>query len=326
LSFVHNFNEHIWQVKMPLPYTALPWVNAYVVRGRDGFDIVDPGLHTQQTEAIWETVITDLGFRWEHIRSIVLTHHHPDHYGCAGWLQQRTHAPVKLSYQTWMQADHLWGEYATQTSDDILSLFITHGLPHSMHNEMWMHLESFVERVSPHPTHWLSIEDREVIQLGDEDYIALHTPGHAAGHLSFYQQETQRLFCGDHVLPGITPNVSLLPFGDPNPLATYLMSLQDVSQLTVEQALPGHREPFKNYNERIGSIQRHHKTRLALIEQRLSKPITAYELCCSLFGDRLSMHQLRFALSETLAHVIYLLEQGTIHIEGEGQIQFVKKL
>ncbi len=43
------------------------------------------------------------------------------------------------------------------------------------------------------------IEDGESVQLGDHEYVALHTPGHKDDHLCFYSEEAGVLFAGDLV-------------------------------------------------------------------------------------------------------------------------------
>ena len=44
-----------------------------------------------------------------------------------------------------------------------------------------------------------AIADEETVQLGDHDYVALHTPGHKNDHLCFYSEEASVLFAGDLV-------------------------------------------------------------------------------------------------------------------------------
>ena len=44
-----------------------------------------------------------------------------------------------------------------------------------------------------------AIADEETVQLGDHDYVALHTPGHKNDHLCFYSAEAGVLFAGDLV-------------------------------------------------------------------------------------------------------------------------------
>ncbi len=167
--------------------------------------------------------------------------------------------------------------------------------------------------VSPQPQVTLLREGP--VRLGDRVYEAIETPGHAAGHLVFYDAEAEVIFCGDHVLPQISPNVSFLPQVEENPLGAYLSSLQEIGRLPVKMAYPGHREPWQGFGARAEELVRHHHERLALMEGQLSAPLSAYEVCRATFGDRLSIHQMRFALSETIAHLILL--------EAEGRIQQV---
>ncbi|WP_137288456.1 MBL fold metallo-hydrolase [Natronorubrum halophilum] len=44
-----------------------------------------------------------------------------------------------------------------------------------------------------------AIEDEETVQLGDHEYVALHTPGHKNDHLCFYSADAGVLFAGDLV-------------------------------------------------------------------------------------------------------------------------------
>ncbi|WP_309122792.1 MBL fold metallo-hydrolase, partial [Paenibacillus sp.] len=144
--------DGIWQVKVPLPF-PLQWVNAYVVVSADGFvDVIDPGIHTEEAECRWAEAAETIPFAWNDVRSIVLTHHHPDHYGLAGWMQAKSGAPVKLSARALGQARRLWGpEETAGTAADTLALFARHGYPEAEAPAMQAHLDSFVALVSPQP-------------------------------------------------------------------------------------------------------------------------------------------------------------------------------
>jgi hypothetical protein len=55
----------------------------------------------------------------------------------------------------------------------------------------------------------------------------------------------------------------------------------------------------------------------------LAEPATAYALCLRVFGTRLTIHQLRFALAETLAHLVYLREAGRVsETERDGLLYY----
>jgi len=313
----------IVQVKVPLPF-PLRWVNSYLIPGRIGWTLIDPGLRTEAAEAVWDAALAELGIVCSQIERIVLTHHHPDHYGLTGWFQQRSGAPVLLSRTGLEQARRLWGAGQPMTAQ-LLALFREHGLPPELCEPMREHMDGFVPSVSPQPNVTV-LEAGDPVLLGDEAYVPILTPGHAAGHLCFYRAETGVLFCGDHVLPQISPNVSYLPGGiDENPLASYLRSLREIGALEVRIAFPGHREPFPHVAQRARELIGHHEERLEGMRRLLDQPKTAYEVCRLTFGDRLSLHQLRFALSETIAHLIWLRDAGQAEQVYDGDVVYYKQ-
>src|SRR3990170_48919 len=74
----------------------------------------------------------------------------------------------------------------------------------------------------------VEVEGGEVIG-GSLRLEVVWTPGHSPGHICLYDRERRILFSGDHVLPVITPNVSLLrSMGEGNPLADYVASLRKI--------------------------------------------------------------------------------------------------
>jgi glyoxylase-like metal-dependent hydrolase (beta-lactamase superfamily II) len=311
--------DTIVQVKVPLPF-PLRFVNSYLIRGSAGYTLIDPGLHTPEAEELWLTVLSERAIPFEHIEQIVLTHHHPDHYGLAGWFQERTGAPVLLSETCLRQVQLMWGEEQPM-SELLLDLFARHGMDTAELEEMEKHMVGFTQMVSPQPQVTLLREGP--VRLGDRMYEAIETPGHAAGHLCFYDAEAEVIFCGDHVLPKISPNVSFLPQVEDNPLGEYLSSLKDMGKLSVKMAYPGHRDPWPLFAERAAELILHHEERLTLMAAQLREPRTAYEVCRLYFGDTLSTHQMRFALCETIAHLVLLELEGRIrvqHMDTNGDI------
>lgn len=303
----HQEGEVI-QVKVPLPF-ALRWVNSYLVKGGKGYTLIDPGLGTEEAKSGWTDTLSRLGIRFADIEQIVLTHYHPDHYGLAGWFQQQSGAPVLMSETGHNYAQRLWGEGQTM-SRQLHALYVRHGMVSPQIDEILPHMDSFLPLVSPLP-HVQFIVPGQAVRLGDRQYVSIETPGHAAGHLCFYDEERCIMFCGDQVLPHISPNVSLLPGGDADPLQQFLTSLRSLTAAyPVNWAYPGHRDPFAGFAERIAQLLRHHEERLKAMYDLLSTPSTAYEVCLASFGSKLTTHQLRFAMSETLAHLVHLEHQG----------------
>ncbi len=72
---------------MPLPF-ALEHINLWLFADGDGWIAVDSGLGDDKSKAIWEgTFSSAMGDA--PINHVVVTHMHPDHVGCAGWLAER---------------------------------------------------------------------------------------------------------------------------------------------------------------------------------------------------------------------------------------------
>jgi glyoxylase-like metal-dependent hydrolase (beta-lactamase superfamily II) len=121
------------------------------------------------------------------------------------------------------------------------------------------------------------------------------------------------LIANDMILDKITPNVSLWPDCRPNPLEDYLESLGRVEGLGARLALTGHRNLIADVAGRAAAIRQHHAERLAVMEAACGSGTTAWEVCERVFTPAtLTIHQVRFAMSETLAHLVYLQRQGRV--------------
>ncbi|RIX50501.1 MBL fold metallo-hydrolase [Paenibacillus nanensis] len=300
------------QVKVPLPF-SLRWVNSYIVPEADGFTVIDPGLGTAEAKALWEDVLAGLGIEWKAIKRVLLTHQHPDHYGLAGYVQQKSGCEVWMSRRAHAYARRLWGP-GSDFPSALRELYLEHGMPGEVMDSIEANLDSFIARVLPEPQ-VTYMEAGETIRLGDLNWEMIDAPGHAFGQLCFYQRDIRWMICGDQVLPRITPNVSVVPGEEKDPLAAFLNSLETLKAYEVDYALPGHRDPFEAFRTRIDELIRHHDRRLKEMEELLAQePQTAFDLCEKLFGARLreNPHNLRFAMSETLAHLYYLEQRGRV--------------
>lgn len=76
----------------------------------------------------------------------------------------------------------------------------------------------------------------EKINLGGRSINVLHTPGHAPGHMCFWEPERGYLFTGDLVYKEDTLTAF---FPSTNPKA-YLSSLEKISQLPAKEIFPAH--------------------------------------------------------------------------------------
>ncbi|MFT8890009.1 MAG: MBL fold metallo-hydrolase [Ethanoligenens sp.] len=79
------------------------------------------------------------------------------------------------------------------------------------------------------------LHDHVVIDIGGRVIEILHTPGHAPGHMCFWEKERGYLFTGDLVYKDTL--FAYFPSTDPE---AYLESLEKISVLPVKRVFPAH--------------------------------------------------------------------------------------
>lgn len=309
--------DGVHQIKVSIPSISLKYVNAYVIENYGRYALVDPGWPTKVALSSLENGLKSLGLSLEDISFVVATHRHPDHLGLAAELRRsyRTEVvlheadlPVQATIMQYETAMGLW--------------LMRNGMPEDKINLKTLPLDpgDFPWRASP----TRMVEDGDRLFVESERWVVIWTPGHSPGHLCLYNAESGVLLSGDHLLPKITPNVSLNPYSEiSDPLGTYLSSLDKLAGLKVKIVLPGHEEAFCNFDQRLVEIKVHHKERINdLLACVKDGEKTAYEIACELSwnsidskatsGLNLPISEQPLAVGETLAHIAVLMNEGKL--------------
>jgi glyoxylase-like metal-dependent hydrolase (beta-lactamase superfamily II) len=265
---------------IPLRTQALPpstHTNAYLV-GRDPAYLLDPGSAAANEQGLLFEVLDErrqAGFR---LAAVVLTHHHPDHIGAAAVCAERYGVPV------WA---HAWTARTLQ------------GKVH-------------VER---------TLQNGERLGLGTAPdgtgpwYLeAIHTPGHAPGHLAFYEPHYGLLFAGD-MISTMTSIVIGPPDGD---LSVYLDSLQRLRGYGCRLLLPSHGNASASPHRTIDDALEHRARREEqLIETLCGGPRRIAEIAPEMYRG-LHASLTRFAELQILAGLQKLQREGRVEVTGEG--------
>lgn len=319
---------HWLKLPVTLEGSSLTHINAYLIQGDKGYLLVDAGWNTDATFSLLHNYLVKNNLGFEDIAQIVITHAHPDHYGMAGRVARLSGAPVAMHpmEQAVIEPRYVHMDELLNETDEMLT---ANGVPHEeMVNlrDATKGLEQYIFVKQPDKL----LRESDTVTTGDFNFQVIWTPGHASGHICLYEPARRLLLSGDHILPKITPNISVNPQSIENPLGRYLDSLARIRKLDIETVLPGHDQPFKDVKKRIDELTRHHEWRnaeiLATIE---TKPLTAYDVAEKIgWGQKASFSDLpyfhrRMAVFETLAHLEMMAAEGRLdRYPKQGLIRF----
>lgn len=292
----------------------LKHVNVFLLRDGDAYTLIDTGLQTEESRQVLNQQLSAMKVRVERISRILITHIHPDHFGLAGELRERSGAELVIHR---LEVALMEPRYARAEDlvHDVGKWLSMNGVPEAdaeFVKSASMAAREFVSVVEPDTL----LEGAERLPMGDSEIEVIWTPGHSPGHCCFYWPARGVLFSGDHLLPKISPNIGLHPQSGADPLDDYISSLERIRRLEVETVLPAHGDPFYDHRERIAEIIEHHDARkAALVRLAADGAKSGWELAAGLFQGIMqrNVFQQRLALQETLAHCQSLAVEGRLH-------------
>lgn len=216
---------------LPLRAPTLPpatHTNGYLV-GTDPAYLVDPATpHPDEQERLARTLDSPSKTGLvpaRRLAAVLLTHHHPDHVGAVRFIRDRFGLPV-------------WAHAITRR---LLAGTIE------------------IDR---------TLEDGERLPLGSSpdgrpgwELEVFHTPGHAAGHLAFFERRFGSLIAGDM----ISTVSSVLIDPEDGDMSDYMESLRVLADLPSRIVHPSHGPPASSGAEAIRAQIRHREERESAI-------------------------------------------------------------
>lgn len=201
---------------------SLRMVNCFLLQTDDGTVLVDTGMPEDGVNLLQAVRSTGL----ESPRHIFVSHCHPDHAGGLSFLKAETGASAWAHPHDARLIEEGVGMRPMTPAPGAFNKFIANWMYHVIQMEIpACHLEN-------------KVENGHLLPGG---LLAIHTPGHTAGHLSFFWPERKLLLAAD-----VASHMGWL-----RPLPIYedyelgLESLRKLADLKFEVAVFGHGTPIR---------------------------------------------------------------------------------
>ncbi len=327
--------------RMALPF-ALNHINVWLLRDslpgeggappREGWSVVDCGIDDAATRAAWERLFAT-GLDGLPVLRVIVTHMHPDHIGSAHWLCERWGARLWISATDFGIARMASSASAGFGGPLSAAFMAEHGMaadPAAV-DKVASRINYYRDLVPAVPSSYRRLLDRGRIAIGSgtarADWACHVGYGHSPEHMAFHCETARVLISGDMVLPRISTNVSVVDVEpEADPLTLYLGSIERMREIDAGVlVLPSHGLPFKGLHTRIDQLQAHHAERFAeTLAACAEAPQSAFELVPVLFKRALDLHQMTFAMGESIAHLHALWCRGELarSVGAVGVIRF----
>jgi glyoxylase-like metal-dependent hydrolase (beta-lactamase superfamily II) len=308
LSRADRILPGLWRLRLPLPWPGVPHVNAFAIAAVDGVVIVDTGLHEPGAMLQLERALHQAALRLEHVRLLVCTHAHSDHYGLAAPIMERS------GCELWMHPNHAHMTKAARDPDRAFERRLEVARHGGVPAKALAEYES-ARRGQGFGIAAIVLPDRDLVagvevstDLGV--WLVHETPGHAPSHVVLHQPDRGLLLSGDHLLG----RVSLYyDYGyTPDPVGEFLDSLDVVDGLDVQLVLAGHGRPVRDAPALTEANRQAVHERIERVRTAMSDgPRTPFDLVPEVLDSELPPAMMvGWGLSMTLCYLRYLERRG----------------
>ena len=316
--------DKIYKIELPIPF-PLRTTNVFFV-DEPPRTLVDTGIRTEASFEALKKGMGDIGFSFQSIERILITHGHIDHYGQAKRLSSLSGAPIYIHPKEYGRIRSI-----LHSLGFLKSILLMNGAPEALVNEAIRYIESAQKMADPLEEAYF-LNEGDAVLFESMRWRTIHCPGHSPGLICFYWPEKKILFSGDHLLKEITPNPILAvseygpPFHYPS-LKQYLASLEKIEGLEISLLLPGHGEEVKDVKGLIQKIFAHHQERMEHILAFLSRgEKTAFEIAMDLFPG-VPPFEVFLGISEVVGHLEILREKEMVKVEErDGKDYYLLKV
>lgn len=304
--------EGVLWMRLPLPM-ALDHVNIYALDDGDSWTVIDSGFSSRRSRAIWEKLLAG-PLAGKPVARVVVTHHHPDHVGLAGWLQSEHGATLWATRTAWLFARMLTLDEQHVPAAETVDFWRACGMdPAILAKRQTDRPFNFADIVWPMPLGFHRLKEGDEVQMGGRRWTVRLGNGHAPDHATFWSKDDALVIAGDQILPSISSNLGVYATEpEADPVADWLESCERFLPFARDDhlVLGGHKLPFTGLALRLHQLIDNHHGALTRLAQHLQEPRTAAECFPPLFKRKIGEPEYGLALVEAMAHCLHLWHAG----------------
>jgi glyoxylase-like metal-dependent hydrolase (beta-lactamase superfamily II) len=310
---VFEIADGIWMLRMDLDGHPTH-VNAYILQAKDGWVLVDTGNNTESCRDAIRRVFNTKPFCDAPLRSVIVTHFHPEHIGLAGVLCSPV---VKLicTRSCWATTKLLCVPIDTDRRPEQVEFMKLAGLS-GIDLEAYFRSgnRKFREFVAALPDSFFNICQGDTLVIGNRTWKVEIGNGHAAEHVTLWSNDGF-LISGDQILPGISSNLSV-PASEPDcdTVSQWIDSCNRLGSLANTQTvcLPGHNVPFVGVARRCEQLRENHVKAIERLLNHLTIPRKAVECLYAVYRRELAPNERGTLIAETVGYLNHLRYMGYI--------------
>ncbi len=306
--------EGVLWMRLPLPM-KLDHVNVYALDDGDGWTVVDTGFNSKRGRGIWEKLMAG-PLKGKPVKRVLVTHHHPDHVGMAGWIQAEHGAELWTTRTAWLFARMLTLDVQEQWPEETLAYYRAAGMDPAFYDKRRAERPfNFADVVAPMPLGFRRIKQDDILEIGGRRWVVHIGHGHAPEHATLWSLDDDLVLSGDQIIASISSNLGVYATEpEADPVGEWLESCERLSHLAEARhlVLPGHKLPFTGLPQRMRQLIDNHYGALERLQGFVSEPRTAAECFQPLFKRRIGDGEYGLALVEAVGHLNHLLKIGAV--------------
>ncbi len=304
--------EGVLWIRLPLPM-KLDHVNVYALDDGDGWTLVDTGFASRRGKALWADILSG-PLEGKPVKRVIVTHHHPDHIGMAGWFKSEHGADLITTRTAWLMGRMLQLDEQATPNPETITFWQRCGMAKDiLERRRTERPFNFADCVAPLPLGYSRIKQGDSIVAGGRTWDVHIGNGHAPEHATLWSRDDNLVLAGDQILPSISSNIGVYATEpEADPVADWLEACERLATLANEDhlVLGGHKLPFTGLPLRLHQLIENHHGALRRLELHIATPKSAGDCFAPLFKRNIGEGEYGLALVEAAAHCLHLWHEG----------------